>query len=82
MPGIPLEFFPEVARVARDGGLSYQMLYQLCHVIIVDRLAAGTLLPLDRGGWLAGDVVHHAVDAIYLVHHSITDFRQHIVGEA
>src|SRR6185295_5991463 len=43
---------------------------------------AASLLPLDGGGGLARDVVHHPVDAAHLVDDARADARQELVRQA
>src|SRR5262245_46976736 len=54
--------------------------------ILVLRDAGGgsrraALLPLDRAGWLARDVEHHAVDAAHLVDDAVRDAAEEILRE-
>src|SRR5260370_33788226 len=40
------------------------------------------LFPFNRGGWLRGDIVDHAIDARYLIDDAVRDTRQQLVGQA
>lgn len=83
---------PETDAAARDESLGYQIMLLSCHIVrkalnkrdvgMEFRLMMVVLLPLNRCRWLAGDVVHHAINPIHLVHHAVADFGEHFVRQA